>query len=170
MDAFKTETIEKNGSSYRVEYFYDDDATPPWDNEDGHGPVSDWVRRDKRPGELVLNSDNRGFSRFYDFAEACRVARRDRWGSRNCEPGMSSRQKAATAARDDFEYLRDWCDDKWFYVGLVVTLLDADGDATEHSAGLWGVEFDAYCELDKDAYLPDLIDELPTLEYITAAA
>ncbi len=58
----------------------DDDATPPWEREDGHGPVSGW--RDassKSPGELVLNTD-RGRARFYDYAAACQTARADGWG------------------------------------------------------------------------------------------
>lgn len=51
----------------------------PWENEDGHGPVSDWTTRAKRPGELILSSA-RGRHCYYDFAEACRIACRDGWG------------------------------------------------------------------------------------------
>jgi hypothetical protein len=51
----------------------------PWEECDGHGPVSEWTTRDKAPGELVLCED-RGSRRFYDYAEACRIARRDGWG------------------------------------------------------------------------------------------
>lgn len=58
----------------------DDDHGAPWDECDGHGPVSDWTSRDKLPGEIVLN-DDRASKRFYDMQEACRIARRDQWGS-----------------------------------------------------------------------------------------
>ena len=68
----------------------DDVQDSPWEREDGHGPVSDWRRRnyagryDKRGGELLLSDDGgslyNGSARFYDFAEACRIARRDGWG------------------------------------------------------------------------------------------
>jgi len=51
----------------------------PWDEECGHGDVSDWTTRDKLPGELVLSEDGRS-KRFYDFAGACKIARRDGWG------------------------------------------------------------------------------------------
>jgi hypothetical protein len=41
--------------------------------------VSDWERRDKRPGEWVLNTDH-GSKRFYDAQEANKIAKRDGWG------------------------------------------------------------------------------------------
>lgn len=58
----------------------DDSNAPPWENSDGHGEVTGWTTRGKAPGELVLNSD-RHSKRFYDFQGACRIARRDGWGS-----------------------------------------------------------------------------------------
>lgn len=70
----------------------DDSAGAPWQEECGHGPVSDWRRKGwnghyaKAPGELLLCDDNpsglRGNSsaRFYDYQEACRIALRDNWG------------------------------------------------------------------------------------------
>lgn len=57
----------------------DDDTTPPWDREDGHGEVSEWTGRDKLPGELVL-CDERGRKRFYDYAAAVKTARAEGWG------------------------------------------------------------------------------------------
>ncbi len=65
---------------------HDDDADAPWDREDGHGPVSGWRRAghnghaSKAPGERPLSIDRDGSARFYDFAKACRMARRDGWG------------------------------------------------------------------------------------------
>ena len=73
------DTITINGRSYTVEIESDYDQTAPWDNEDGHGPVSDWTRSAKEPGQMVLNEDH-GSYRYYDFAEACRIAKRDGWG------------------------------------------------------------------------------------------
>jgi hypothetical protein len=61
---------------------------------------------------------NRRSARFYDVAEATRIARRDRWGA----PGehASAGARAAAAVAQDFEYLRAWCNDEWCY--LVVTV------------------------------------------------
>ena len=68
-----------NGRKYTVALEPDDCHGAPWEEEDGHGPVTDWETRDKRPGEMLLNEDGRA-KRFYDFAAACRLARRDGWG------------------------------------------------------------------------------------------
>lgn len=135
---YKTETIEQHGAIYLVEWFYDDDADAPWDHSDGHGPVTDWERRDKRPGELILSSD-RGYKRFYDFAGAMRIAKRDGW---NAPPYAFSSpgEQAQAAVMADYKHLRRWCDDQWFYCGIVVTMLDDDGEKTDVSDSIWCVE------------------------------
>lgn len=137
--AIHTDTIERDGYTFRVEHFHDTDNGAPWENEDGHGPVTGWESRDKRPGELVLNSDC-GSKRFYDYAEACRIALRDAWGARDAVDGMSKRQIAALAAREDYEHMRAWCNDEWSYIGVVVTLLDVEGNKTTADASVWGVD------------------------------
>lgn len=117
------------------------DMGTPWDNEDGHGPVTDWVRREKRPDELVLNHCVRtGQKRFYNFKEACAIALRDGWGCKDLDGAETKRQKAAKAAMADFEYLRAWCNNEWSYVGVEVTLLDSEGNKTEVSDSMWGIE------------------------------
>lgn len=75
-----TITTEIDGFTITATIHADTDTRTPWEDDCGHGPVSDWTRRDKAPGELVLNSDH-GSKRFYDYAEACRIARRDGWGT-----------------------------------------------------------------------------------------
>jgi len=80
-----TVTTTHDGFDLSLRMESDDYMPAPWDNEDGHGPVSDWRRprynghAHKYPGELELCNDH-GSARFYDFAEACRIARRDGWG------------------------------------------------------------------------------------------
>lgn len=39
-----------NGHTLKIEVERDDDMGPPWAEHDGHGPVSEWERRDKRRG------------------------------------------------------------------------------------------------------------------------
>lgn len=63
----------------KIEVHHDEHMGEPWKEHDGHGIVSEWVRRDKKPGELVLN-ESRGSFRYYDFAETLKIARRDGWG------------------------------------------------------------------------------------------
>lgn len=138
MDAYKTETVDRHGERYLVEWFFDYDGGPPWEESEGHGIVSEWTRRDKRPGELVLATD-RGMHRFYDYAASVRKARAEGW---NIEPYQwpSKGAQAAAAALGDFQYLRGWCNDEWHYCGIRVTLLDDDGEKSPAFESLWGIE------------------------------
>lgn len=148
------DTITHAGLTFRVSIPHDEDHGAPWDECDGHGPVSDW-RSDsysrypeKAPGERVLASD-RGSYRYYDVAEATRIAKRDGWGLGDADMAkLAARlgraptrgEIAAAAVEWDFDFLRRWCDDQWHYVGVVVTLLDSAGDETDESESLWGIE------------------------------
>lgn len=124
---------------FLIEWVSDHDHDPPWENCDGHGPVSGWVRRDKHPGELVLNKI-RDVSRFYNYAEAVRIALKDGWGCAD-SVGLTKRQIAAKAARQDFEYLLGYCTDEWSYCGIQVTMLSAKGTLLpDRSDATWGVE------------------------------
>lgn len=137
-DAYRTETREHGSLTFRVEWFTDGDCDPPWDREDGHGPVSDWEHRSKRPGEMILSSD-RGSHRFYNFAESVKLAKRDGWNTAPFDwPTNGARAHAAALA--DFDYLRRFCADQWHYCGIVATLLDADGEPDSIDASLWGIE------------------------------
>ena len=161
-DAYRTETRESGTMSFRIEWVYDHDCDPPWDREDGHGPVSDWEHRSKRPGEMILNS-NRGSHRFYDFAEAVKLARKDGWNTAPYDwPSKGAQAHAAALA--DFDYLRRFCNDQWHYCGIVVTLLDADGKPDSVDASLWGIESEG------DDYHEEVIEELiaECLSQITA--
>jgi hypothetical protein len=148
-----SDTIEHAGLTFRVTVEHDSDHGAPWEECEGHGPVSEFRRHyrgdtDKRPGEVVLHSDGRS-SIFYDWQEATRIAKRDGWGLGDAEmEKLAAKLKraptrgeiVAEAVRRDFDYLRRWCSNDWYYVGVIVTLLDADGDETHESESLWGIE------------------------------
>jgi hypothetical protein len=54
---------------------------------------------------------------------------------------MTPRRYAACAARADYERLRAWCNDDWYYCGVIVT---ASRNGIEiGNASLWGIESDA---------------------------
>jgi hypothetical protein len=146
------ETIELNGLTFQVEHVPDDTHGAPWEECDGHGIVSEWTTRDKKPGERVLCSD-RGSKRYYDFEETVKLALKDAWGVKDAQ-GKTKRQIAAEAVERDFEFLRGWCNDEWYYVGVIVTLLDIEGEATRERESLWGVES---CSTD---YLDEVAKEL----------
>lgn len=131
--------LEHKGRLFNVEIVRDEDMGPPWKEHDGHGIISDWTKRPKGPRELVLWRASGGACIYYDVDETLKIAKRDSWG-----PGTP-----AEAARADYERMRGWCNDEWYWVGVVVTLLKADDDApdgyfeTKHGASLWGIESDA---------------------------
>jgi hypothetical protein len=153
-DVLRTRGPDGSKMTFVIAVVDDDDSEAPWKREDGHGPVTDWTSRDKRPGELELNS-NHGQKRFYDFQAACKTAREDGWNTKPYDTVETSRQRAARAAMADYERLREWCNDDWRYVGVCLFLLPRDetndpaaiannppfGDFPH--AGLWGIESDA---------------------------
>lgn len=144
--------------TFRVEIEPDYDAGPPWEWSDCHGPVSEWTTRTKTPGEMVLVS-YRGSRRYYDFAEAVRIALRDGWDRHPYNDGSETkRQQAARAAWADYEYLRGWCNDEWRYVGVFLTLLDDSGAETEVTAYLGGLDDSDPSQLEEAIRL--LADEL----------
>jgi hypothetical protein len=129
----------------------DNDSGPPWEEDYGHGPVSEWTARDKRPGERQLCGNRRG-GRYYDVQEAIAIAKRDGW---DAPPyGGTPGQKAARAVEADYKRLRDWCNDEWWYIGVVLRVSKGDVMLSEHAASLWGIESDA------GEHLVDLANEL----------
>ena len=144
--------FEYKGLKFRYEALPDTCYGPPWKEEDGHGPVSDWERRKKRPYERVLKED-RGSYLYYDSRTALETALKEGWGPK--DPAMTPRQNAAAAVRADFENLRRWCNDDWRYVVVRVILLDVDEEDTEEDAALGGIHSD-YVEY----YLEELAEEI----------
>lgn len=131
-------TFSLNGLQFYVNYEHDADAEPPWSRAEGHGVVSDWVTRPKGPGERTLVIDGSS-ARFYDAFSSVLIARRDAWGVSNPE-GKTEGEIAAEAVELDFAYLRGWCQDEWHYVGVIVTLVDTEGNPTRMRKSLWGME------------------------------
>ena len=145
MYAYDSFTFTLEGHEFTATLHYDQDMGPPWKEHDGHGEVSEWMSRDKRAGELVLSSD-RGSKRFYDFAGAVALARKDGWGltpddKAKLATELGREPKAGdiahAAAMVDFQRLQDWCEDRWHWCGIVVT------DETGETASLWGIESDS---------------------------
>lgn len=148
--------FEYLGVTYRCEVKPDDDIGFPWKQCDGHGIVTGWESRDKKPGELILNSDH-GSKRFYDFAQSMKIAKRDGWGCNGMyvlKPG----QRAYRAVMADYEYLRAFCNDEWSYVYLDVFPLDDEGnELVSRSESLGGIE---YGLTSQDEYIRQCAQEL----------
>lgn len=153
------DTIEwtQDGFTVTAKIEYDSDTGAPWEEHDGYGDVTGWERRAKLPGEMIL-SENRRSRRFYDFQGACKIARRDGWGM------AKTRQGAAQAAMRDFRALKAWCDDEWFWCGVVVTVSRNGIELATES--LWGIECN-YPDSD-NSHLGDVARELATEAIETA--
>ncbi len=131
-------TVESDGFTVTANLEFDEGMGFPWIEHDGHGPVTDWTTRRKRPGERILN-ENRGSYRYYDFQTAVKIARRDGWDADPIQP-ESRGERAARAAEADFQYLRAWCRDEWCFVGVVLKVSKAGVTLDPAAASLWGIE------------------------------
>ena len=139
------------GLRFRVHVEADDDRDPPWETEDGHGPVRDSHAADKRPGERVLFKD-RHTHWFYDWQAATKMARKDGW---NVKP-YDAPNRIERAVQADFDRLRRWLNNDWCYVGVCVEVIDEnDAPLTEkYEHALWGIESDC------DDYIAEVAREL----------
>lgn len=144
----KTKTV--NGADYIIRIEHDNDADAPWEMSDGHGPVSEWTSRAKRPGERVLCSD-RHMRRLYDIQAATEQARVDGWSAEPHEFRTAGLQ-AAAAVEADFEYLRKWCAGQWEY--LIVCVEKSVGGLCVADAAVGGVESN------DSKYIDEVIAEL----------
>lgn len=151
MQPIDTKTVEHNGFSAEIKAYHDEHMGEPWKEHDGHGIVSEWTTRDKAPGELVLNTDRRSF-RYYDFKGTLQIARKDGWGLSQEEIGKLSarlghtatqREITAESVRRDYEHLRAWCNDEWFWTGYTTTITAPDGQ-TRDGDSCWGFDDLAY--------------------------
>lgn len=151
------DTFVRQGLRFRVRIKPDDSFEAPWEREDGHGPVRTVYSYHglpaKRAGERILHS-SRGMYWLYDWQAAIRTAIKDGWSvseeARNRirrELKMTGndtvRSAAAMAVYEDEQRLRRWLNGDWDYIGVIVILLDADGEETGDCESLWGVESDA---------------------------
>src|SRR4051812_45865317 len=134
-------SAEVDGFALTATIHRDDDSGSPWESEDGHGPVSDWTSRPKRPGERVV-TEGPFQKRYYDLEAATALALKDGWGvTGGRHKGETKRAYAARAAEHDFEVLKAWCNDEWWYVGVAVTVAKAGIPLTgKYDHALWGVE------------------------------
>ena len=143
---------EINGFTVTARVDRDDCMGEPWKEHDGHGPVSDWTSRDKAPGERVLVSD-RHSKRYYDYAGAIKIAKRDGWDAPPYGEGTSGEQ-AARAVEADFKHLSDWCNDEWYWCSVILSVSKNGVTLDEYAASLGGIE-----STDR-SYLTEVANEL----------
>jgi len=151
----------------KIETHHDDTMSEPWKEHDGHGIVSEWVRRDKRAGELLLCSD-RSSKLFYDYAGTIALAKKDGWGmcpehveTLTIKLGRTPTAKEITAASvmADFELLRAWCNNEWFWQGYTTKIETPDGEIVDGDS-CWGFDDEAYMMEEATSAAISAIDSL----------
>jgi hypothetical protein len=156
----KSELLEEDGKQYRVDYSYDNTIGAPWEEYDGHGVVSEWTTREKRPSERVLASEGRT-RRYYDVALSQMRAISDGWVAAPYDVG-TPRQRAARAVEADYRRLKAWCNDKWYWMEVIITEIRIDYDGIVYdgpSTSMGGVESDSEGEY-IDGVINDLIGQM----------
>ena len=109
---------------------HDESGRRPWEDYSIYDDVvSNWVTRDKKPHERILTTVEKS-KRFFNVKKYLNLAK-----SHGC-----TKKQAADQLETSFKHLQDWCNDHWHYIGVCVTLLDDEGDRTNTTESLWGVE------------------------------
>jgi len=108
----------------------------PWKESDGHGIVSDWVSRSKYSSERLLSQSRQSYC-YYDVAATMAIAKRDGWGmsqdfinelAKTLGRLPTRGQTLAAAVEYDFEYLRKWCNNEWYYMILSISINEVNDD------------------------------------------
>ena len=150
----ETISVTIDGFTVTAKVEHDPDMGPPWDEHDGHGPVSGWTTRSKRPGERVLMQYQRSYQ-YYDWEGAIEKAREEGWGVHPGKAeGETDRQYRVRAVQRDFDYLKGWCNNEWFWCSVTLSVEYRGVMLDQHAASLCGID-----SLSVD-YLNDVAEEL----------
>lgn len=142
--------LQHRGLVFLVRHERDDHHGEPWKESDGHGRVTDWEPLDagldpQRYRPLV---ERHSIGRYYDWEESLKIATRDKWGLSEVERDKLAERLHCVRPTDaeiteravqlDYEFLRGWCQDDWWYIAVVVQL-----QGTTIDRSLWGIESNA---------------------------
>lgn len=159
-DYISKEIRHHAGLTFIVTVFPDYDMEAPWNTGEGWGKVrnGDYGKVEtKKPGERIIHT-NGNTAWLYDFADAMKRAKADKWGSKNATPDMSPGQVAELAVKEDMQMIRGYLTNEWSYIGIVVTLADVNGKPTDESESAWGLE--SFDSENIEDYTKGLIEEL----------
>ena len=128
-----------NGWKLRVVEEYDTDSGPPEKDSDCCGVVvSKHRQRYSEYSEEKCWALSRDWR--YDVNASLEKALRDEWDAPPFGIG-TKQERAMRAVKRDYEYLSGWYDNQWYYVGLIVELLD-ENDTILEEESCWGFKSD----------------------------
>ena len=136
---FEIETFSVGRRKFRAYGDYDQGRRAPWEEDHFYrGPtVTDWGPEpdEMPPTARVLCRDRRSVRLFY----GCQFIE-------NALNDGCDKKQAAEQLEACFQRCKDWCDDKWHYIGVTVYMLDARGNdidpPPEAMNSLGGIESD----------------------------
>ena len=157
---------EVDGKTYTVEYHYDLDSGGPWENQDFYTENIEtydpqWYERgSKSPGEVLLTDYRNNVGVRYDFADAVRKVRESDVVP---EEGETIGQLAERHVKREIQLIRDFLNDNWQYIGVVVRKAGTCRHCAE-TQSIWGVSHgcDQYDATDyiKNDLVPELVSDL----------
>ena len=140
--------LDIDGFTVMYMFEYDTDSGPPWADEDVDLMRHGYLRADKKNNERPILT-NQGEYWFFDWAAACKLARRDKWNT----PPYNAPNQVERAVQNLFDYYKAYLNEEWHYVGITVWL--AEHPQYEHA--VWG--FETYQDYHKEE-VPRLAEEL----------
>ena len=130
-----------NGWHYTVEFQRDDNSGTPWGDSDCHGVISKHEHSRREYDDDWLLYSDRGSYRYYERDASLEKAIK-MWGV--------APDKAMASIKADYEVLRRWYNDDWWYVGVIVKLFDDENkELAEESC--WDRQSDDILYLCSDA-------------------
>lgn len=142
-------TFIHNGVLFTLTTERDLDMGRPWEEHDGHGVIRVVDRvASKRPGERVLYRDNWS-AYLYDIPATLAKAKAEGWGDGD---ERTAKERIADAVERDYERMKAWVNDDWWWMGIIVTL--KVGKHT-YRQSVWGIESDV-----EDDYIMQTAREL----------
>lgn len=146
-------TFTHKGHTFNVKHVTDPHHGPPWKEYDGHGVITEYLsdtQADSDPDmELFRELDHAG-QWHYDWSASLAKAHTEQWSlAPEKAIGLTPEQITEAAVEADYQFIRGWCVDEWYYIGVVVSL-----DGTDIERSLWGIESNA------DDYLKEVAREL----------
>lgn len=127
-----------NGWYWKVKFEHDSDHERPEEWDDGRG-ITSWERRSLEKWEhgWVLVWD-RYSPLLYDYKASLEKALKDGWDAPPYHTGTKLEQ-ATRAVKQDYDYLRGYYNQDWWYVGMIVELYDEDDHLIDEDS-CWGYE------------------------------
>jgi hypothetical protein len=153
-------TFEHGGRTFVMRIERDETMGEPWKVHDGHGVVTEWTETAPDEAARILVSD-RYSHRFYDVTASLKRAQAERWDAPPYGQG-NSHEQAARAVEADYQRMRAWCNDEWYWVGVVVHL-QCPTCGSEHPGkqdSHWGIESDSDADY-FDTVARELAEEIP---------